>query len=111
MVAQDEAQGGEAVKQYSYFNDKERKPIILNRDTLATISIYKKKFNFLELEWDDPGEPPENLIRVFNESADEFVRQLEDEWCEYFMDALIRAIKKQIRKTKKELGIQKPVKS
>lgn len=87
------------MKKTNYIDDPNRKPIILNNTTFALISLYEDKaFDFLDmaLSMDAEEETPSDYGKIMEASAKEFVRQLKEQWCVYFMLALKKEIQKEL---------------
>lgn len=74
--------------------ESERKPILLDKNTVAFIQIFTKYDNIDDIMfgcWD--LEKGYDGVEVWEESAREFVRQLKGRWCPRFLKALIKECK------------------
>jgi len=87
-------------KEYSYLTDKEKKPIILSPNALATILIWTRDSNFLEICLSERDEI--DYEKLMDEAAQEFIRQLEGWWCVRFMEALVKEINILLKRHKAE---------
>lgn len=78
--------------------------IHLSDNTVALIQIFKHKNNeFIDhvLKADSEG-GMQHSYDLHKESAREFVRQLQDEWCVLFMEGLVKATLEEVQR--KEFG-------
>ena len=80
------------MKSKEYVNYKNRKPIILNKDTVALIQIFShntEKEPFLADHWMfDIPDFFKHSMEVHKESAKEFINQLKEEHCGAFLKEL-----------------------
>jgi len=67
-----------------YKDEAGRLPIRLNRNAFATIRVYSRTNNEIDLYWDELDEEPV----LYKEAARQFIAQLEGEWCINFLRAL-----------------------
>jgi len=75
---------------------RDRKPILLNRYTVALIFLYKREGGFDEMCLSDYE--AQDMIELQKKAAKEFIDQLEDEWCLDFMKTLRDEINTRIDK-------------
>jgi len=77
----------------------ERKPILLDNNTVAFIQIFTKYSHIEDIAFGIYDEL--DVIKRWEEAAKEFIRQLDGRWCDLFIEALIKECK-QILKYKQD---------
>lgn len=92
------------------FFDKEydrskRKLIQLNKNTAVLLNLfYMEKEDELESLWYDEIAPDYPWHDIWKEAANEFVEQLRDHWCVYFLRCLRDKCDEEVQKWEKEHG-------
>jgi len=77
-------------------NEESRRPILINRQTVALISIYKVDQDILD-SLDCDMETFNDKI-VAKDGAKEFIRQFKDWWTREFMENLVKEIINELKR-------------
>ena len=80
-----------------------RYPIVLNSNTVALIHIFEKHDKFEDI-WMIDTEYLLNKHDGYSGAAKQFVEQLEEQWCDLFMESLALEIVKTYKESRSRTG-------